>query len=123
MPFELSINSDLKLVHLVYSGDVVFKERKLARDDVFKACEEHNLSRALVDMSRSNIRMNESDVVRFASEFQKAILPPNYRLACVVSAHNQTENLVQIIISQEGINIRYFSSEAEAMKWLLAVQV
>lgn len=121
MPYQLTINPDLKAVQLSYSGEVILAERKTARDAVFKACEDHQYARALVDMRNSNIRMSESDVVKFASDFQQAKLPPNYRLACIVSPANQTENLVEIIISQEGINVSYFSTYEQAVKWLTAV--
>ena len=121
MPHELTINHDNRYVHLIYSGEVDIAERQQARDEVFQACEDHQLARALVDMRNSNIRMSERDVVNFASNFQRAKLLPNYRLACIIGPQNQTENLVEIIITLEGINVKYFMNFDDAEQWLTAV--
>ena len=121
MPHELFINHDLNYVHLTYQGEVDFEERKTARDEVFQACENNGMARALVDMRESNIRMTEQDVVNFATNFQRAMQLPNYRLACVVTPQNQVENLVEIIITLEGINVKYFLSFKDAEYWLTAV--
>ena len=121
MPHELKLNSDSGYLQLTYSGEVKLDERKTARDEVFQACEDHQLARVLVDMRHSNIRMSEKDVVQFASSFQRAKQLPGYRLACLVEPHNQTENLLEIIITQEGINVKYFLSFESAIEWLLAI--
>jgi len=121
MPHELIINHELNFVHLTYTGEVLFDERTEAKAEVFQACEDHNLARSLVDMRNSDIRMSEKDVVKFASSFQRAKLLPNYRLACVIGEHNQSENLLEVMISLEGINAKYFMSFDDAVSWLTAV--
>lgn len=123
MPHSLKIHHEQGFVHLTYSGEVELEERKTAREAVFQACEDQQLSRVLVDMRDSNIRMTEKDVIRFATSFQRAKAIPDYRLACVVSPHNQTENLMAIMINLEGINVKYFMSMEEAVRWLTAVKV
>lgn len=121
MPHKLLINTEFDFIHLTYSGKVGFTERKTARDEVFQACEDHQLARALVDMRQSDIRMNEKDIVNFAVNFQRAKLLPNYRLACVIGPGNQTESLVETLITLEGINVKYFLSFDAALSWLKAV--
>lgn len=121
MPHILLINPDPSFIHLTYNGEVDLDGRKLARDEVFQVCEEHQLARVLVDMRDSDIKMSEKDVVQFATGFQRAKLFPNYRLACVVSPHNQIESLLEIMINMEGINVKYFLSFDDALSWLTAV--
>ena len=121
MPYELIINHEFNFIHLTYNGEVDFEDRKLARDAVFQACEDHALARTLVDMRDSNIRMSEKDVVQFATSFQRAKLLPDYRLACVVTPDNQIENLLEVMITLEGINVKYFLSLDNAMVWLKAI--
>lgn len=121
MPHQLVINHDLKIVHLTYHGEVHVDERKSARDKVFQACEGYCLSRVLVDMRDSNIRMSEKDIVHFAMYFQRARLLKGYRLACIVAQHNQTEYLLETIITLEGINAKYFLSFDDGLNWLTAV--
>lgn len=125
MSYKLDINKDLSLdhgyVHLTYAGTVDLEERKQAKGDVFSACFEHNLHRALVDLRNSDIKMSESDVITFASSFKDTKRPVDYRLAAVIGPENQTENLIEIIISIDGIDVKYFFDIDEAKNWLLAV--
>jgi len=109
------------MIHLAYSGEVVFDERLQARDAVFQACDETGFVRVLVDMRESNIQMSERDVIRFATGFQQAKQMQGYRLACVIGPHNQTENLLETMITLEGINVKYFMSYDDAFSWLVAV--
>lgn len=96
------------------------KDRKLAQDEVFELCI-YNIARLLVGAQDSDIRMRESDVVNFAVGFESIELSANYRLACVVSPEGKGNSLLEIIISMEGVNVKYFLQRDEAMKWLPAV--
>lgn len=121
MAYEICIDSAQGFVNLQYSGTVRLEDRKLARDEVFALCREHNIARSLVETQDSDIMMNASDVVRFAAGFEHIELPPNYRLACVFAPDGRGDKLLEIIISLEGVNAKYFLQRDEALKWLLAV--
>lgn len=121
MPYELKANSLLEYVHLIYSGVIDLSERQRAKDEVFAMCFEKNFHRALVDLSNSDIQMNESDAIKFASSFKDMKLPENYRLAGIIGPDNQSDNLIEIIISLEGINVKYFYNFDEAENWLTAI--
>lgn len=121
MAFELKPNLQSEYTHLIYSGTVDLTERQKAKDAVLKMCFENNFHRALVDLSRSDIQMRESDVIKFASSFKDTKLPKDYRLACVISPDNQVDNLIEIIISLDGINVKYFFNFEDAKEWLTAV--
>ena len=121
MPHNLKANSKLEYVHLIYSGIVEFSERIQAKDDVFKMCFEKNFHRALVDLSESNIQMSETDAIKFASSFKDMKLPKNYRLACIIGANNNSDSLIEIMISIEGVNVKYFYDFKEAEEWLTAI--
>lgn len=121
MPYELNANLGLEYVHLIYSGEVELTERLKAKDAVFSLCFEKNLHRALVDVSGSSMRMHDSDIIKFASSFKDTKLPLNYRLACVVGPNNESDKLIEIIISLDGINVKYFNNFKEAESWLIAV--
>lgn len=120
MPYQLSPNHRHQLIHLVYSGTIHFDERVEARDAVFRLCHEHGYSRALVDMSNSNIEMNQTEAVRFARRFESQNLPPNYRLAVVVKSGANSDKVVELLISLNGINVKYFANGDEALGWLTA---
>lgn len=121
MPYQLAINTDAGYVHLTYSGVVDLPERKQAKEAVFNACHENKLHRSLVDLRNSDIKMSESDVITFASSFKNTTLPDGYRLAAVISPDNQTDNLIEIIISIDGIDVKYFFDINEATNWLIAI--
>ncbi|MDH5394658.1 MAG: hypothetical protein OEW97_00145 [Gammaproteobacteria bacterium] len=121
MPYEVIANSQLEYVHLTYSGTVDINERKKAKDAVFAMCFERNFHRALVDVSQSNIQMNESDVIKFASSFKDTPLPKDYRLAGIIGPENKSDALIEIIISLDGINVKYFYNFNEAEDWLTAI--
>lgn len=121
MPYEIIVDSELGLVNLKYSGVIQLQDRKKAREEVFDLCREHHLARSLVETQESDIMMSDSDVVHFAAGFENIELPPDYRLACVVSSDGKGDKLLEIIISLEGINAKYFLQRDEALKWLLAV--
>ena len=84
-------------------------------------CFEKDLHRALIDLSGSDIQMNESDVNKFASSFKDTALPKDYRLACIIGPDNQSDKLIEIIIALDGINIKYFFNFQESESWLIAV--
>ena len=121
MPHELKANLEKGYVHLVYSGTVQLNERKEARDAVFQLCHEHGLSRALVDMHNSNIELTSPGVMAFVNAFLQANLPTNYRLACIAKPNDPIEQLVETLLSIDGIDVRYFYSEPEAIIWLRAI--
>ena len=121
MPYEITIDAERGYLNLHYFGAVRLDDRKSARDEVFALCREHNIAHSLVETQDSDIMMNESDVIRFAAGFENIDLPPNYRLACVVSPDNSGDKLLEIIISLEGINVKYFLRRDEALNWLQAV--
>lgn len=120
MAYEISINTGQGFVNLKYRDAVTLSERKAARDEVFSLCRQHNIARSLVETQDSDIQMTESDVIRFAHGFEKIDLPPNYRLACVVSPEGESDKLLEIMISLEGVNAKYFLYRDAALKWLLA---
>lgn len=121
MPYELTTSAEESLIQLVYSGTVFLAERKTARDEVFRLSREEGLYRVLVDMRHSDIQMTRSDAMQFAMAFKAVELPPNYRLACLVGQENDCERLVELLIAQDHINVKYFYSGKDARQWLLAV--
>lgn len=120
MPYDLKLNNELQLIDLKYTGTIQLEERKRARDEVFAIARDKQIPRALVDLRDSNILMSEEDMVKFASAFRDADLPSNYHLACVTNPENTAENLVEILITLDGINARYFYDRDEAVEWLTA---
>lgn len=121
MAYQLHANLKSGYVQLTYSGTIDLAERTKAKAGVFATCFEHNLHRALVDLRSSDIRMSESEIVKFASSFKDKKQPEGYRLAAVIPPENQTENLVEIIISIDGIDVKYFYDFDEAIIWLTAI--
>ena len=121
MAYQLNANLTSGYVHLTYSGTVNLAERKTAKDAVFAMCFENSLHRALVDLCLSDIRMNKSDVITFATSFKDTKRPQDYRLAAVITPENETENLIEIIISIDGIDVKYFYDLDEAVNWLTAI--
>jgi len=98
-----------------------FPDRKTAREEVFDLSRKHNIARSLVEAHESDIKMSESDVVHFAAGFDNRELPPDYRLACVVATDTKDDRRLEIIISLDGVNVKYFLERDAALMWLLAV--
>lgn len=121
MPYELVSNNKRQYSHLTYSGTITIEERQQAKTAVITNCLDKKFHRALVDMRESDIKISESDAVKFADSFKNTELPDNYRLACLISGENKAENLIEIIISLDGINIKYFLDFDEAENWLTAL--
>ena len=121
MAYQIKANETLEYVHLIYTGIVEFSERLQAKDDVFAMCFDKNYHRALVDVSGSKIQMNHADVIKFASSFQNMKLPKDYRLAGIIGPENKSDSLIEIIISIDGVNVKYFYDFNEAENWLTAV--
>ena len=120
MPYQLTINQQQGYLHLVYTGTIHFDERVEARDAAFELCRLNGYHRTLVDMSASNIEMGQADAVKFAREFEIARLPPNYRLACIIAPGSQSDKIVELLISLNGVNIKYFLVKEDAINWLTA---
>jgi len=121
MSYVINPNLELEYIHITFSDTVTFDERKKAKAEVISLCFDNNFHRSLIDLRESNVQMSKSDVVKFASSFKNTALPENYRIACVVSTNNQSENLIEIIISQDGINVKYFLNFKDAQDWLTSV--
>lgn len=121
MPYALNVNLDLEYIHLAYSGEIDLAERQQAKNAVLAMCFEKNMHRALVDLRDSDIQMSESDIIKFASSFKDTKFPENYRLACINNTGNESDNLIEIIISLDGINVKYFFDFSEAESWLTAI--
>ena len=119
MSYELSSNSEY--IHLKYSGVIKLEERQKAKDDVINLCFEKNINHALVDLRNSDIKMNESDSIRFASSFESIDLPKDYRLAVIMSIENSSDNIIEAVISMKGISIKYFFEFDTAVDWLVAI--
>lgn len=120
MGYQLEIKNNLGLVHLVYHGEVLAEERHRARDEVFAMCQQYRIHRSLVDMRDCLFRMSAADAVRFSREFELAKLPANYRLACILGPGEDHDAVVGPLISLNGVNIKYFHSEQDALAWLTA---
>jgi len=120
MSYQLDLQPVLGYVHLRYQGTIDAAERSRARDQVFEMCRQGELHRALVDMRDCDFQLSPSDAVRFARHFETADLPDNYRLACIIRAGGDGDGMVGQLISLNGVNIRYFHSEPEALNWLTA---
>jgi hypothetical protein len=121
MAYQLQLHPGPGYVHLVYEGTISAEERTRARDEVFQACRENGLYRTLVDMRHCDFRLSPSDAVRFAREFDAARLPSSYRLACVIPPGPADDSVVGSLISLNGVNIKYFHSEPDAIGWLMAL--
>ena len=121
MPYELNPNLNSEYVHLKFSGTVDLAERMQAKDAVFALCFDKGLHRSLIDLSNSDMQMSESEIIKFASSFKYTKLPENYRLAVITAPDNQTDNLIEIIISLDGIDVKYFFEFEDAVNWLTAV--
>jgi len=120
MSYTLAIDKENGVIHLTYNGKVNLDIRKRARDEVFQACDEHQLSHALVDMRLAQFEITETGAIEFAQGFKDPRIPPDYRLACVVAPADTTDKIVEIIITLDHINVRYFYNIDEARQWLLA---
>lgn len=121
MPYTIKTIDDLKYVHLSYYGDVDLAQRQQAREDVFNLIHENNFHRTLVDLTASNILMSESDIIKFANSFKTLNIPDNYRLAGVINSDSHPDSTLEIIVSLDGINVKYFFDKDEAISWLTAV--
>lgn len=121
MPYKLTSNNKHQYSHLIYTGIITIEERQQAKADAFNNCLKQNFHRSLVDMRDSDIKINESDAIKFANSFKDMELPEHYRVACVISSENKIENLIELIIALDGINIKYFLDFDEAESWLTAV--
>ena len=120
MPYQLNLHPQQSYVHLIYMGTIHAEERTQARDEVFDLCRQTGYHRALVDMRASNIEMSPADAVKFARSFEASRLPANYRLACVIPPGSQADKMVESLISLNGVNIKYFLSQEDALYWLTA---
>jgi len=120
MSYQLELQPALGYVHLRYQGTINATERTRARDEVFELCRQSGLHRSLVDMRDCNFQFSPTDAVRFARSFETARLPENYRLACIIAPGGSGDSMVGQLISLNGINIRYFHSEPDALTWLTA---
>ena len=120
MSCDVMVDQALGMVQVTYHGEVLAEERKAARDWVFQTCKEKSLSRVLVDLRDCTIQMNEKDAISFAANFKHAKDIPDYRVACVFVQRNESESLVEVLITHEGVNIKYFLSPEDATLWLMA---
>ncbi|MDH5407192.1 MAG: hypothetical protein OEZ33_10340 [Gammaproteobacteria bacterium] len=120
MAYDVTVDQELSIVCVSYQGDVTADERKAARDKVFQLCEQQGLFRVLVDLRLCAIKMNEKDAVGFAASFERAKNIQGYRLACVCKQQGEVESLVEVLLTNEGINIKYFLSPEDARMWLTA---
>jgi hypothetical protein len=121
MAYRFELHHSQGYLRLVYDGTIHARERSQARDEAFELCRQNGLRRSLVDMRGCDFRLTPSDAVRFASEFETAKLPPNYRLACIIPPGPADDSMVGSLISLNGVNIKYFHSEQEAISWLTAL--
>lgn len=121
MPYDLTSNKEKQYSHLVYSGSISIGERQQAKSAVIAMCFDKNYYRALVDLRNSDLNMSESDAIKFSSSFKDTVLPENYRLAVIINSTSKIEDLIEIIISLDGVNIKYFINFDEAENWLTSI--
>ncbi len=120
MPYEITVNLEQGFAHLVYSGMVDLAQRISAREEVFRLVKEHGLCRSLVDTSGSDLRLTMPEVLKFANSFRELGIPRGYHVACVIAPHDQLSSMLEVAASTDGLNIRVFIREADAIAWLQA---
>lgn len=119
MTYQVQVNHDQAYVHLVYSGDVDFEERKKARDEVFALRQQFNLTRTLVETQSSTMRLSTKDIIQFANSFPDD-LPPDYHVAVVAGMDADVDTLIENLASTAGLRIRAFKDSDSAVRWLVA---
>jgi hypothetical protein len=120
MPYKVSADLELGIVHLRYTGVVDLETRLKAREEVFQLCRTHNLSRSLVETQDSNIVMSVQDISRFGTSFKSIGLPQGYHVATVIAPGDEANALLEIVASIDGLNIKAFLSKEAALHWLTA---
>jgi len=120
MAFQFHIDHDAGILELYYAGEIKLKEREQARSEFFSLCKQHQLTRGLVEMQDSDIYMTEDDVIKFTSSFKNMDLPVGYRMAGVIKHDDKADRLMELLLSLEGMDTRFFLNRGEALKWLKA---
>lgn len=120
MPYTLHINTAANILELHYDGVIKLQDREQARSEFFALCKQHHLTRGLIEMQDSDISMTEDDVIKFTLSFKNMDLPAGYRMAGVIKHDDKADRLMELLLSLDGMDTRFFLSRDDAFKWLTA---
>lgn len=120
MPFEIAIDSAARVLRARYTGEVGLDERASSALRVLQEAERTGIYRWLLDFRGAHARVGKSvDVMRMWSEFASK-LPPDARLAYLMTYDHQVDDAVGAVIRSGGVEVERFTNPGGAVAWLLS---
>jgi hypothetical protein len=120
MSYELSIEERPGYLHAVVTG--VNSKENVVRylDDIRRECAARSCSRVLIEENLKGPRLDILDVFDIASSARERATTPLPVVAYVdVNATSDLMKFAEDVAVNRGIDVRVFSSVADAAQWLL----
>lgn len=119
MPYEILAVEKDRLVRVNHSGTIDLEELNEAREKARAVMQVKGFTKIFVDATKvtNNLAMTEHFVFTAS---HKVILPPNVKIAIVMSAKFFKRNqYIEEAAESTGTNLRTFAKKGEAKAWLL----
>lgn len=125
MPYNISYNSDLRILEVTIQGKYVLTEAKQLLIEAAKAVKEYNCFILLADVRNVELDLSVLELhgaPKLFSEAFSALDISAHRLkrAVVLSKETPDFKFLETVVDNRGQMMRLFSDIDEAKKWLLA---
>jgi hypothetical protein len=120
--YQVDIKAEEEYLHTVVSGIRNRQNVMAVTTDVLKACREHNINKALIDVRQLKGRLSVIDSFFIAAKEFANIRKYNIINKAVIVDNKENEERYRFfenVAVNRGYNIRFFSDSDIALEWLL----
>ena len=119
MPEKVTIREDLQIIHVDSYDDVSLEDLKGSLQTVLTLSQARGITRVLVDATRESSLPDTLPMFEFGSDLARIV--GGLKFAVVrPPALKEDLNFLESVTRNRGAMVRIFSTEAEALGWLLS---
>jgi hypothetical protein len=120
MVYDISIDVKDGFLQVVVKGKASLPDNIDLQKKVGQACQEHKVTRVLVDIRELKKPTSISEIYQFGKESEQNLRDVSIKAAVLHDMdRKEHESFLETTMKNRGVNLRSFLNEEEAIKWLL----
>lgn len=120
MPYEIDVDSTVKVIRVKHEGPVDIDEMRVAREETAQHVADSKFKRILVDIRNATLDSTIEELFGFSISYRD-LLKLDVRIAIVYSMENVAREdilFAETVARNRGVVKRIFTDEKESLDWL-----